>query len=43
MSSLVQQIAGVFKCLLCIFFDVSKHVRCAVMNIGREYCFGSKE
>jgi hypothetical protein len=33
-SSLVMQVSGIFECLLGVFFDVSYHARCTVMNIG---------
>jgi hypothetical protein len=34
-SSLVQQILGIFECLLRVFFDVCHHARCAIANIYR--------
>jgi hypothetical protein len=42
-SSFVQQVNGIFQCLLSVFFDVSYHTRCIVMHIYGKYCFGPEE
>jgi hypothetical protein len=41
--SFIQQVEGIFQCLLSIFYDVSYHTRCAVTHICGKYYFGPKE
>jgi hypothetical protein len=41
-SSVVQQVSGIFECILGIFFDVCYHASCAITNIGGEHCLGYK-
>jgi hypothetical protein len=42
-SSLVQQILGIFEGLLRTFFGIGYDTWSTVSDIGWEYCFGSKE
>jgi hypothetical protein len=42
-SSLVQQILGIFECFLRVFFNICHHARCAIANVGREYLLSFEE